>query len=175
MIKTYDRISFDKRLKSQYINDETVENYPDMFFICCLSSGDHGINFEPSFKNPHPNVITETFDDITNLYPRDGYEGRREKMVLFSPDQAARIVKFVNNIKLTSNVLIHCSAGISRSGAIGFYIATRLGMVGDYLEANKQVSPNKYVLKLLWEKCNEINGTSYRDGDVNQITRNRVR
>jgi hypothetical protein len=71
----------------------------------------------------------------------------------FSHDQAKQIVEFVDKYKdLVTEFVIHCHAGISRSGAVGSFIVEYLKL--DYQEFKKRnpnILPNAMVLRKLFE------------------------
>ena len=69
--------------------------------------------FSPELLN-HPHLLTLTFDDICNEPETPEDLGNA---VLFNENMAHQIMRFVDDGKLP--LLVHCTAGISRSGAIG--------------------------------------------------------
>ena len=66
----------------------------------------------------------------------------------FSNEQAMTIVNFIQQ-DTSSPLLVHCTAGISRSGAVGLAIAESLGCVEDFLRENSDIVPNQLVLRKL--------------------------
>ena len=146
------RKNFDLKMITDGITDQTIEDYSSKAFICILSTPAISIfNTEPYFKLPHPNVLSLTFDDLTDkdLSVLKEYPGSR----LMDLEDAKKIVDFVARNK-ERDFVIHCSAGISRSGAIGTYIQQNYGTDYDLLiQKNPAISPNYYILSLL----NEVN------------------
>ena len=69
--------------------------------------------FSPELLN-HPHLLTLTFDDICNEPETPDDLGNA---VLFNEAMAQQIMRFVDDGKLP--LLVHCTAGISRSGAVG--------------------------------------------------------
>lgn len=70
------------------------------------------------------------------------------------------IVSFVNTYKdKVNNILIHCTAGISRSAAVGCSIARYLNGDDTYLWSSGRYMPNKHVYKLMCEAL----GLEYSD------------
>lgn len=71
---------------------------------------------EPGRKARLPkfvDLIRETFQDF------DGVKPSHEGAVLFTPNQAARIARFARKHRDQGrNILVHCAAGVSRSGAV---------------------------------------------------------
>ena len=85
----------------------------------------------------HPNLLVLFFDDVET-----------ERPSAFSIEQARQIVRFVQeNCDLP--FLIHCTAGISRSGAVGLAIAEQCGCVEVFLRDNPDIMPNQLVLREL--------------------------
>ena len=63
-----------------------------------------------------------------------------------------KILDFVNRNKDKTTFIIHCSAGISRSGAVASYIADKFHSEvdrSDFIKNNKQIQPNLYILSQL--------------------------
>ena len=91
------------------------------------------------------------FDDITK---------KEENLILFSDEMADQIIHFadflIENFP-TRQLIVHCDAGVSRSGAVGSvlndYINTKLGMEEDkkmfWKEHRNLIIPNWYVKSLL--------------------------
>ena len=66
--------------------------------------------------------------------------------------QANKIWSFINKYKdRVNNIIVHCTAGISRSGAVGCILARYLNRNDDYLLATGKYIPNKHVYKLMCE------------------------
>ena len=86
-------------------------------------------------------VLTLQFDDIDRPVPG---------AVLFSPEQARRILDFVREHRQTETLLVHCYAGQSRSRAVGAAAARLLG--GAFPEKVPVDNANPYVLKVLLEE-----------------------
>ena len=85
----------------------------------------------------HPNLLVLFFDDVEMEIPG-----------AFSIEQARQIVRFVRE-KGEYPLLIHCTAGISRSGAVGLAIAEQCGCVEVFLRDNPDIMPNQLVLRKL--------------------------
>jgi predicted protein tyrosine phosphatase len=66
----------------------------------------------------------------------------------FSIEQARQIVRFVRE-KGECPLLIHCTAGISRSGAVGLAVAEQCGCVEEFRRGNPDIMPNQLVLQKL--------------------------
>ena len=102
---------------------------------------------------------------------------------LMTTEQAKQIKEFVDTYKdKVNNIVVHCTAGISRSGAVGCVLARYLNGDDSYLLATGNYIPNKHVYKLMCEtfeldyseelfkekmrirnKCNQNNLKGYGD------------
>lgn len=73
--------------------------------------------------------------------------------ILFNESKAKDIINFVDCIKDKVKVLIvHCTAGISRSGAVGYWVNKYLGLdENKFMRLNSQIYPNRYVYNILCE------------------------
>jgi protein-tyrosine phosphatase len=72
---------------------------------------------------------------------------------LFNEKKAKAIIKFLSNIKLDlleANLVIHCHAGISRSGAVGTFACEYLQLSYlEFIKENPYILANQYVLDIL--------------------------
>lgn len=83
------------------------------------------------------------FDDIDRPIPK--YQ------VMLSSD-AIKIKDFIDDYKdKTNNIIVHCTAGISRSGAVGCVLARYLNGDDNYLLSTGKYIPNKHVYKTMCE------------------------
>ena len=109
--------------------------------------------FSESFLN-HPHLLTLTFDDICNEPETPEDLGNA---ILFDEDMAHAIMRFVDDRQLP--LLVHCTAGISRSGAVGEvlnwyvnrYLETNTADDEDFVENNRQILPNTIVRRIMLE------------------------
>jgi predicted protein tyrosine phosphatase len=93
-------------------------------------------------------LLKLAFGDVKPTY---SYEDE----ILFNKDHARQIISFVNNLKEIDTLVIHCHAGVSRSGAVGVFLAKYLNVDFEkFKEENKNISPNEYILDLLMEESN---------------------
>lgn len=129
------------------INDSNIEAIDETFIISILdSSGPYRI---PLFKNNHNNVITLVFDDV--IKSGDSSPTVSKDTIAFNTKMAENLYNFIELNKNKNSCLVHCAAGISRSGAIGTFIYDLFG-VGNYLQFKKnnpRIFPNPFILKLL--------------------------
>ena len=107
--------------------------------------------FSPELLN-HPHLLTLTFDDICNEPETPEDLG---KAILFNEDMAHAIMRFVDDGKFP--LLVHCTAGISRSGAVGEvlnwyfnrYLETNTADDEDFEQNNRQIMPNTIVRRIM--------------------------
>ena len=100
----------------------------------------------------HPHLLTLTFDDICNEPETPEDLGNA---VLFNEAMAEHIMRFVDDGKLP--LLVHCTAGISRSGAVGEvlnwyfnrYLEHNIADDEDFTQSNRQIMPNFIVRRIM--------------------------
>ncbi len=107
-----------------------------------------------SEKNLHrDNLLILYFDDIL---PLDG----KIHPNMFSEEHAEAIIEFIERIDCSLPMIIHCTAGISRSAAVGVELN---GYMNRYLEdnpedfayfheTNRDILPDKHISALLRRK-----------------------
>lgn len=110
----YNKEKFINKMKSEGINDSTVEFSKD-FYLCIDNSG--GPGSDPYFNFDHKNVLNITFDD-TN---KDKKEWATEHMQYYyavapTEEQIKIIAKFLSNA--TGILHVYCNKGKSRSVAV---------------------------------------------------------
>jgi len=108
---------FEQYMKAHGVNDANVENKTDVMLISILNTDDVGDN-TPYFKTNHSNVLVLKFDDVEvdlNWEQDEQFYGAKA----FTEEQAQLIINFINKNKDKKTCIVHCSAGISRSGAVG--------------------------------------------------------
>lgn len=106
----------------------------------------------------HPHLLTLTFDDICNEPETPEDLGNA---VLFNEAMAQQIMRFVDDGKLP--LLVHCTAGISRSGAVGEvlnwyfnrYLERNAADDEDFTQNNRQIQPNTIVRRIMLEELAE--------------------
>ena len=85
----------------------------------------------------HPNMLVFFFDDV-----------EKEGPTAFTIEMARQIVSFVQETG-DHPILIHCTAGISRSGAVGLAIAEQCGCEEEFRRENCDIMPTQLVLRKL--------------------------
>lgn len=138
-IQAIPKSSFDKNFTS-----ELMSSYNYACFISILDID----NNEKKFDNTIDNFLQVKMWDIEE----DIIEGGVIVYEKPSENELQKIVDFVNKHKDKKVFIVHCSAGISRSGAVVRYISEKFFNEVDFdffRQNNKQIQPNLYILKTL--------------------------
>ncbi len=97
----------------------------------------------PVFEEDTDQHITLRFDDVTAQWGRDD-------VIVFNEDHAEKVLSFVDSMDSSLDLIVHCTAGISRSGAVGLTVTEALGLdphtFNDY---NVHIQPNPLVVKVM--------------------------
>ena len=127
-----------------HLNDTNVKDFPLAFISINDTHGNWSISW---FDSDHPNVLRLWFDDVEHdleLSPTN-----KESCRAFSQEQGKQVREFIDNNK-DKDFLVHCSAGISRSGAVGRFIVDYLQGDREYFEKNNpHIHPNGRVSRIL--------------------------
>ena len=103
------------------------------------------------FKRQHPNVMIMHFGDFSeewvNKVIHEGPTG------IFNEYKAHKVYEFIKANKEKGEAILHCSAGISRSGAIGAFINDLYGEDHQtFMFRNPRIEPNSYMTKMLYRE-----------------------
>lgn len=105
------------------------------------------------FKQDHPNVLRLLFDDVDEPLQvnRLGTDGREYVPVIpMSEAQGKQIFEFIKTNKDAVNFIVHCAAGISRSGAVAKFITEYFGGTDrEFYFLNPYTKPNSRILNIL--------------------------
>lgn len=151
-IQIISKPEFNQFMGKYGINDFNVE---EKFKGAAISINDTLGDWNVSwFDHDHENVLRFWFDDVeTNLQqsPTNPFTCRA-----FNEEQAKKVFDFVKK-HADKDWVVHCSAGISRSGAIGTFILHYLEGDKEYFEnRNPHIHPNGHILRMLnklaWEE-----------------------
>lgn len=96
-------------------------------------------------------ILRLKFDDIDPKWYSD-IGAVADPSKCFSADHAKEILDFMeglNTMPSVSRLVVHCEHGVSRSGAIGEFLAKRFGIP---LTSKKDLVPNLHVFKMLNEE-----------------------
>jgi predicted protein tyrosine phosphatase len=150
MVKTkifiMSKFQFNESMAVNNIDDSNVETAAQK--VAFISINDTNGRWTASwFNKDHPNVIRFWFDDVENdeeLSPTNNISCKA-----FSEDMAQKLVDFID-ANTDRDFLVHCTAGISRSGAAGRFILDYLeGDKEHFAKMNPHIHPNARVSRLL--------------------------
>jgi len=174
-IHTLSVADFKHTMRNNDLYDSTIESIPELAVISIANSFD---DFNPDdifsngpssrwFSRRHRNVLNMTFDDITspekwqllsqfgNSRSSDDTSGNasaEKDYVLFDRNMVREIADFVDDNHKASTWIVHCSAGISRSGAVSLWLKDWLKFKYGIDAVNvdgKYALPNSHVLSEL--------------------------
>jgi protein tyrosine/serine phosphatase len=145
------QFSFDEIAKENDLDDDNVELFKDTAFISIVNAngydGDMQNRYDSDdlhwFKKNHDNVLNLEFDDVESDVALDG----TNQYTAFSEEQAREVVEFIDKNK-NKTFLIHCLAGISRSGAVGRFLYDYYPWVDrEWFDVNvkRRIQPNQRV------------------------------
>lgn len=120
----------------------------------------YGLDTDPPFEKEmlsHPNLLSMVFDDEWDR----SCEGC-DYIRLFRREDAERIVQFVGVGRMP--LIVQCTAGISRSGAVGFaldwyfnqHMHKNPAHHDFFTKSNPQIRPNPLVLDVMMKYLKEI-------------------
>lgn len=140
-IKAISKVEFDSNF-----SDNKFNYYDYAAFISILDYD----NNESKYNLSIPNFLQVKMWDIEDDIIKDG-------IVVYtkpSDKELERIIDFIEDHKNKQVFIIHCSAGISRSGAIARYLLHRFHNEIDskkFYKENKFIQPNLYIFYRLKE------------------------
>lgn len=157
-VRVLSKNGFDALLARMRLSESEAIRDNSKAFISILSSD---IPDSSYFKNEAANVIKLTFDDVTDTELEWKAKSGQDvsKFILFDRLQAKKIVDFLEVNKTAETLYIHCTAGVSRSGAVGVFANDVCGEQSffDFCNNNPQIRPNSFVLALLRRVYDGIN------------------
>jgi predicted protein tyrosine phosphatase len=147
------KIGFDKTMKDKGITNDNVESYKKTFFVSINDTNDS--TQKPYFGNK-TNVKVLFFDDTEK--DLETTSDKKRSVKAFTEEQTTELLEFIESNKDKETCIVHCAAGISRSGAVGTFITEYFNSDFDWFKkTNPQIHPNRWVLDLLKKKLkNEI-------------------
>lgn len=152
------RQMFFRLMKNSNITKENAETLMDRgIFIISINDPTGWNNEQDMFDKDLSNVLTMTFADIRidvedKMLKQHGY-----KFKVFDYDDAYKIKSFIEKIKEKHKdnfyLIIHCHAGVSRSGSVGLYAWLNLGLgtEEEFIKAYPYTSYNPVIFKKLKE------------------------
>lgn len=147
------KLSFDTQMLDNKITDENVEEKKKTCFISINETieADKYDELKPYFKSNHNNVLVLFFDDVEEDTPITIINtGAKLMAKAFTRKQGKQVIEFLEQNKTKEYFMVHCAAGISRSGAVATFINDYFN--GDrerFLTDNPYIHPNGTVLSIL--------------------------
>jgi predicted protein tyrosine phosphatase len=141
---------FDDTMHKHGITNDNVHTNKLHFFILIHDSVPRNEQDLPLFDEG-PNVKILKFDDVEadQDVPLLGTD-EKYKAKAFTKEQAEELIKFIATNKDKETCIVHCSAGYSRSGAVGEFVNDFFGGKWfDFKRKNPHVKPNGTVRSLL--------------------------
>lgn len=167
-IKALSKSEFINYLKNKNVTDENVEEYKSTYFISINEPEEPGEHY---FKKEHPNVLTLYFhdcedDDVYKHY-LTGYNNETHKsiykpIIFFNSEMAKQVLDILERAKKSNakSLLVHCTAGISRSGAISVFARDFFDSPDQesFKKENPQIIPNRTVMIRLKKELEKRKG-----------------
>lgn len=158
-IHTLSAADFKQTMQDNDLYDCNVEQWTDLAIISIGNSFDDELEDKifangPSshwFRKQHKNVLNLDFDDIVSPEKWEKIS-KCSQFVLFNENMAHQIANFVETNKKANIWIVHCSAGVSRSGAVSKWLKEWLEHKYSIAANNVDgcyASPNPYVLMIL--------------------------
>lgn len=153
MITVWSKKKFDKVMSEMGLSSDNVVEKVDYAAFISIISPDQPVE-KHYFERDTPNVLNLEFDDADEEIEK-AYRHSASPVHLFSVEDANRIIDFIQS-NIGMDFYVHCTAGVSRSGAVGYFIRQITDADYDsFLRINTQINPNGYVLKILNEVYTE--------------------
>lgn len=175
-IHTLSVADFKHTMGNNDLYDSNIEQRAD---LAVISIGNSSEDIDPDdifsngpssrwFRYQHKNVLNLTFDDITapekwqmmsqSATRSAGCSDSGENgisisdCILFDEEMARHLVRFVEENRAAKIWIVHCSAGVSRSGAVSRWLKDCLkfkyGIEANNVDGRYAV-PNAYVMRVL--------------------------
>ena len=139
-------------IKYNNIDSEFIDLIKNRFAFISINDSDGDYFHKPIFDKDYDNFITLYFDDITSEDAKSPTNKGKTKM--FSIEDAKKIVSFVKK-NCGKNFIVHCAAGISRSGAVGTFINDFCQYnYENFRNNNRGIIPNQFIYSTLKKVSN---------------------
>jgi predicted protein tyrosine phosphatase len=148
-ITVYSKANFLRYCQREHLTDDIIEASPDAYI--CIHSPISLLGSNATYFNNHPNVLNLFFDDYTLKEFNRAPALIRQSIKLFDHSMSKQLKEFINVNTNAKHWHLHCTAGVSRSGAIAVWLANQLGINPTKLIKKFNLEPNAYVLSILRE------------------------
>jgi predicted protein tyrosine phosphatase len=138
------KIEFDAYMLSQNFSDDNIESFSDKLMLISIHDAD--FKQKEHFKQNHSNVLRMYFDDCSDVVARsNGYS-----TIPFNRSHGDALIDFIQRNKDAKVCIVHCTAGISRSGAVGTFINDFMEQdYYEFLQDNPHILHNSHILSML--------------------------
>jgi predicted protein tyrosine phosphatase len=152
------KVMFNQLLANKGINVTNIEQVKKAAFISIIGTEDSELSC--LFVSNKNNVLVLKFDDISEDIEVPIVRPSGTIMLLlkaFNTEQAKQIIDFLGANRHKETLLIHCHAGVSRSGAVAtfandYYMQDYNAFKAD----NPYILPNPHILQVLNRVYREI-------------------
>lgn len=161
-----------------YIENQLAKNinWPINKWIISIFSTEKGIDFSP--LPDRYNILKLQFDDVSEK-DNIGCSSLINNIIFFNKEHAKKIHEFIKEIKVNDKkeFYVHCDAGISRSGAVGYLLNEYFNKFltdnkidnAAFKMNNSHIMPNPLVVRVL---KNELFGKPFAGIEVNDYEYN---
>ena len=145
-------VQFCATMQEAGLDDTNIETKTPLSGVIEIM-GEQDLPYMPfHFKEDHKNVLRLIFDDVDKDM-EVVYLGEREPRNLYtmSEEQGKKLFEFIKVNNNAINFVVHCAAGVSRSGAVAKFIMEYTGGEEDrdFYVLNPNTRPNGTVLRIL--------------------------
>lgn len=146
-ILAWSKPQFNEVMGKMNISDKNVEEA--LKDVALISINDtHGQWSVSWFDLDHPNVLRLWFDDVEQ--DTDKFSPtNQEKVKAFTVEDAKIVRNFIKKNKDKETFIVHCSAGISRSGAVAQFICDFFRCDREEFLRNNNILPNGRITRML--------------------------
>ncbi len=130
------KYAFDNR----FTNDDFIKYKDKACFISVVDESHVEKKYDTSIENFLQVKMWDVESDVSDEYKKP------------SDAELLKVVNFVNKHINKHSFIVHCGAGISRSGAIVVYIKDKIRDhidIAEFHRLNTQIQPNLYILNRL--------------------------
>ena len=118
-VRVLSKDHFDTVLPRMRIDNSNVEQQLNYAFISITDGDMEDVHY---FEKDYRNVLNLEFDDATDEENERRVKFGQSELLLFTVEQAKRVIEFIEKNKNVETLFVHCLAGRSRSGAVGLFI-----------------------------------------------------
>lgn len=112
---------------------------------------------EPDFEPPWKDVLRLKFADLCPVECASfGRSDLLKTERFFSESDALKIFAFVAKHSDAECIAVHCKAGISRSAAVAYFLASKFGEISNQKYFNDVCSPNPHVMNVMDKVYTEV-------------------